>query len=32
MSEFERWQDRFAAKDYVFGEAPNASLRVEPQP
>lgn len=26
MSEFERWQDRFAAKDYVFGEAPNAFL------
>jgi len=26
MSEFERWQNRFAAQDYVFGEAPNAFL------
>ncbi len=26
MSEFERWQGRFAAEDYIFGEAPNAFL------
>ena len=26
MSEYERWQKRFAATDYVFGEAPNAFL------
>ena len=26
MSEYERWQSRFAAADYVFGEAPNAFL------
>ena len=26
MSEFERWQKRFSATDYVFGEAPNAFL------
>ena len=26
MSEYERWQTRFAATDYVFGEAPNAFL------
>jgi SAM-dependent methyltransferase len=26
MSEFERWDKRFAAADYVFGEAPNAFL------
>ena len=26
MSEYERWQSRFAATEYVFGEAPNAFL------
>jgi len=26
MSEFERWQKRFSATDYVFGEEPNAFL------
>lgn len=26
MSEYERWQKRFAASEYVFGEAPNAFL------
>jgi len=26
MSEFDRWQGRFAADEYVFGEAPNAFL------
>lgn len=26
MSEFDRWQGRFAALDYVFGEQPNAFL------
>ena len=26
MSEYERWQKRFSATDYVFGEAPNAFL------
>ena len=27
MSEFERWQSRFAASEYIFGTAPNAFLR-----
>lgn len=27
MSEFERWESRFAAPDYVFGKAPNAFLK-----
>ena len=27
MSEFERWEARFSAPDYVFGKAPNAFLR-----
>ena len=27
MSEFERWESRFAASEYVFGTAPNAFLR-----
>lgn len=26
MSEYERWQTRYATPDYVFGEAPNAFL------
>lgn len=26
MSEFERWQGRFAVPDYIFGEAPNVFL------
>jgi SAM-dependent methyltransferase len=26
MSEFDRWQGRYAAAEYVFGEAPNAFL------
>ncbi len=29
MSEFERWQGRFAAPEYVFGEAPNAFLAAQ---
>lgn len=27
MSEFERWEARFSAPDYVFGKAPNAFLK-----
>lgn len=27
MSEFERWDTRFASPDYVFGKAPNAFLK-----
>src|SRR5450432_78018 len=27
MSEFERWETRFASPDYVFGKAPNAFLK-----
>jgi cyclopropane fatty-acyl-phospholipid synthase-like methyltransferase len=27
MSEFERWESRFAVTDYVFGTAPNAFLK-----
>jgi SAM-dependent methyltransferase len=27
MSEFERWEARFAAPEYVFGKAPNAFLK-----
>lgn len=27
MSEFERWESRFAAPEYVFGKAPNAFLK-----
>ena len=27
MSEYERWQGRFAAAEYVFGEEPNAFLK-----
>jgi SAM-dependent methyltransferase len=27
MSEFERWESRFATPDYVFGKAPNAFLK-----
>jgi len=27
MSEFERWETRFAAPEYVFGKAPNAFLK-----
>lgn len=26
MSEYERWEKRFSANEYVFGEAPNAFL------
>jgi cyclopropane fatty-acyl-phospholipid synthase-like methyltransferase len=29
MSEFERWQGRFAVPEYVFGEAPNAFLKAQ---
>ena len=29
MSEFERWQGRFAVPEYVFGEAPNAFLAAQ---
>ena len=29
MSEFERWQSRFAAPGYIFGEAPNAFLAAQ---
>jgi SAM-dependent methyltransferase len=29
MSEFERWQGRYAATDYVFGEEPNAFLAAQ---
>ena len=29
MSEFDRWQGRFSAPDYVFGEAPNAFLKAQ---
>ncbi len=29
MSEFERWEGRFAAPGYVFGEAPNAFLAAQ---
>lgn len=29
MSEFARWQQRFAAQEYVFGEAPNVFLAAQ---
>ncbi len=29
MSDFDRWQSRFAATDYVFGTEPNAFLKAE---
>lgn len=29
MSEYERWQNRFAAPEYVFGEEPNAFLAAQ---
>jgi SAM-dependent methyltransferase len=29
MSEFQRWEQRFAAQDYVFGTAPNAFLAAQ---
>jgi len=29
MSEFERWEGRFAAQDYVFGKEPNAFLKAQ---
>ncbi len=29
MSDFDRWQSRFAATDYVFGTEPNAYLKAE---
>lgn len=29
MSDFDRWQSRFAATDYVFGTKPNAFLKAE---
>ncbi len=29
MSEFDRWETRFAAPDFVFGEAPNAFLAAQ---
>lgn len=29
MGEFDRWQDRYAAPEYVFGEEPNAFLKAQ---